>query len=109
MNFFINDAYAAGGGTQGDPWLGLLPIIVIFVIFWFLLIRPQTKRAKQHREMVAALQIGDEIVTQGGILGRIITLDDGFVTVEIADGVKIRLQRNMVGSVMPKGTIENLD
>lgn len=109
MNFLIHDAYAAGGGAQGDPWLGLLPIIIIFVIFWFLLIRPQTKRAKQHREMVAALQEGDEVVTQGGVLGRITALDETFVTLEIAEGVKIRLQRHMVGAVMPKGTIDNLD
>lgn len=108
MNLLINDAYAAGGGAQGDPWLGLLPIIIIFVIFWFLLIRPQTKRAKQHREMVAALEAGDEIVTQGGILGRITALDETFVTLEIADGVSIRLQRHMVGAVMPKGTIGNI-
>lgn len=109
MDFFIQNAHAAGAGAQGNPLVGLLPIIIIFIIFWFLLIRPQTKRAKQHREMVAALQEGDEVVTQGGVLGRISKLDESFVTLEIADGVRIRVQRHMVGSVMPKGTIENLD
>lgn len=111
MNLFIKDALAAGGqaAPQGDPWLTLLPLILIFAIFWFLIIRPQSKRAKQHREMVGALQSGDEVVTQGGILGRIVAIDDAFITVEIADNVRIRLQRQMVGSVLPKGTIASLD
>jgi preprotein translocase subunit YajC len=110
MNFFISDAMAAAGQTgQADPFLSLLPLIIIFAIFWFLIIRPQTKRAKQHREMVGALKTGDEIVTQGGILGRIVELDDNFATVEVAKDVRIRVQRGMVGSVMPKGTIASLD
>jgi preprotein translocase subunit YajC len=110
MNFFINDAMAAAGqAAQPDPWLSLLPLVFIFLIFWFLIIRPQTKRAKQHREMVSALKEGDEIVTQGGLLGRIVSIDDTFVAVEIADGVRVRLQRHMIGAVMPKGTIESID
>jgi preprotein translocase subunit YajC len=110
MNFFISDAMAqAGQAAQPDPWVSLLPLILIFVIFWFLIIRPQTKRAKQHREMVAAIKVGDEIVTQGGVLGRVTEVGDAFVSVEIADQVRVRLQRHMVGQVMPKGTIESLD
>lgn len=110
MNLFIKDALAqAGQASQPDPWLSLLPLVFIFLIFWFLIIRPQTKRAKQHREMVGALKAGDEIVTQGGVLGRIVALDDSFLTVEVADGVRVRLQRHMVGGVMPKGTIESLN
>lgn len=107
MNFFINDAMAAAGQAPqgGDAFLSLLPLIIIFAIFWFLIIRPQTKRAKQHREMVGALKTGDEVVTQGGILGRIVALDDNFATIEVADGVRIRVQRQMIGAVMPKGTI----
>lgn len=109
MNFFIKDAMAAGAPAQGDAFLSLLPLIIIFAIFWFLIIRPQTKRAKQHREMVGALKTGDEVVTQGGILGRIIALDDNFATVEVANDVRIRVQRGMIGAVMPKGTISSLD
>jgi len=110
MNFFISDALAqAGQATQPDPWVSLLPLVLIFAIFWFLIIRPQTKRAKQHREMVGAIKVGDEIVTQGGVLGRVVALGDTFVTVEVADKVQVRLQRHMVGAIMPKGTIESLD
>jgi len=110
MNFFISDAMAqAGQAAQPDPWVSLLPLVLIFAIFWFLIIRPQTKRAKQHREMVGALKVGDEIVTQGGVLGKVVALGDTFVTVEVADKVQVRLQRHMVGAIMPKGTIESLD
>lgn len=110
MNFFISDALAqAGQATQPDPWVSLLPLVLIFAIFWFLIIRPQTKRAKQHREMVGAIKVGDEIVTQGGVLGKVVALGDTFVTVEVADKVQVRLQRHMVGAIMPKGTIESLD
>lgn len=110
MNFFINDAMAAAGAAQQpDPWLSLLPLVFIFLIFWFLIIRPQTKRAKQHREMVEALREGDEIVTNGGLLGRVVRLGDSFLTVELADNVQVKLQRHMVGAVLPKGTIGNAD
>lgn len=110
MNLFIKDAMAAGGqAAQGDPFLSLLPLILIFAIFWFLIIRPQTKRAKQHRQLVAELKAGDEVVTQGGILGRIENLDESFITLEVASGVRMRVQRQMVGAVMPKGTIQSLN
>lgn len=108
MNFLISDAFAqAGGAPQGGGLISLLPLIVIFVVFYFLLIRPQQKRAKQHREMVAALKKGDEIVTGGGILGKITDSDDNFVTVEIAQGVTVRVQRHSVAQMMPKGTTKS--
>lgn len=110
MDFFINDALAAAGqAPQGSPLMSLLPLVLIFAVFWFLIIRPQTKRAKQHREMVAALKAGDEVVTQGGLLGRVVAVDDSFITLEIANQVQVRVQRQMVGTVMPKGTIASFD
>lgn len=110
MSFFIADAMAEGApaaAQQSDPLMSLLPLVVIFVIFYFLLIRPQSKRAKEHKNMVAALAKGDEVVTNGGILGSITAIDDNFVTLEIASGVEIRIQRSAIGSLMPKGTIKS--
>lgn len=111
MDFLINSAHAAGGSgaaAGGNPLLSMLPLVVIFVIFWFLLIRPQQKRAKEHRKMVEALGVGDEIVTNGGLLGKVNKVGEQFLTVEIADGVEIRLQRHAVGQVLPKGTIKSV-
>lgn len=109
MSFFISEALAeaAPAAQQGDPIMGLLPLVIIFVVFYFLLIRPQSKRAKEHKNMVASLAKSDEVVTTGGILGRISALDDNFISLEIADGVEIKVQRNAIGSLMPKGTIKS--
>ncbi|MGH8496759.1 MAG: preprotein translocase subunit YajC [Gammaproteobacteria bacterium] len=105
MDWLISSAYAqAAPGGQGNPLISFLPLILIFVVFYFVLIRPQTKRAKEHRNMVAALGVGDEVVTGGGILGRITAVDEQFVTLEVADGVELRVQRHTIGAVMPKGT-----
>ena len=84
----------------------LMPIVLIFVVFYFLLIRPQSKKAKEHREMVAALAKGDEVVTSGGLLGRISKVGDNFVDLEVADGVTVKVQRPAVANLMPKGTIK---
>ena len=108
MNFFISDAYAAGEAGQSDPLTSFLPLIIIFVVFYFLLIRPQTKKAKQHKQMVEAIAKGDEVVTNGGLLGRVTKVGDNFVDVELAEGVVVKLQRQAVGSIMPKGTIKGL-
>jgi preprotein translocase subunit YajC len=107
MNFFISDAHAADA-AGGDPLTSFLPLIIIFVVFYFLLIRPQTKKAKQHKLMVEALAKGDEIVTNGGLLGRVTKVGDNFVDLELAEGTVVKLQRNAVGSVLPKGTIKGL-
>jgi preprotein translocase subunit YajC len=85
----------------------MLPLILIFVVFYFMLIRPQAKRAKEHKAMVAALQVGDEVVTSGGILGRLTEVGDQFLTVEIADGVRVKVQRPTVTTVLPKGTLKS--
>lgn len=111
MSFFISDALAEAApaaGGQPDPIMSFLPLIIIFVIFYFLLIRPQSKRAKEHKNMVASLGKGDEVVTNGGLLGKIVELDDNFISIEVADGVQVRVQRQSVSSLMPKGTIKSL-
>jgi preprotein translocase subunit YajC len=85
----------------------LLPLVLIFVVFYFLLIRPQAKRAKEHKAMVAALGVGDEVATAGGVLGKVTETGDQFLTLEIAEGVRVKIQRHTVTSVLPKGTIKN--
>jgi preprotein translocase subunit YajC len=107
MDFLISSAYAqAGAGGQPNTWLQMLPLVLIFVVFYFLLIRPQTRKAKEHREMVAKLVVGDEVVTTGGILGRITEAGDTFMTIEIASGVQIKVQRFQISQLMPKGTFK---
>ena len=103
MNFFISDAWAQGADAGGSLF-SLLPLVVIFVLFYFLLIRPQQKRAKQHKEMVAALKKGEEIVTNGGLLGKVTEVSDNFVTVEVSSGLNVRIQRQSISQVMPKAT-----
>ena len=104
--FFISDAWAQESGFGGGGFVSLLPMVLIFVIFYLLLIRPQQKRAKQHKTMVAELAKGDEIVTNGGALGKITGVDDNFVTLEISEGVRIKVQRMAVAQMMPKGTVK---
>lgn len=107
MSFLISDAYAQGGSAGAGPGYGdFLFLIVLFAVFYFLLIRPQQKRAKEHKQLVAGLSKGDEVVTNGGLLGRISKLGDHFITLEIADGLEVRVQRQAVASLMPKGTLK---
>jgi len=109
MSLIVPTVYAqdAPAPSPTGPGLGgLLFPILLFVVFYFLLIRPQQKRAKEHKKMVAGLAKGDEVVTNGGLLGRITRLDDNFVTVEVADGLEVRVQRQAVASLMPKGTFK---
>jgi preprotein translocase subunit YajC len=87
--------------------MSFLPLIIIFVIFYFLLIRPQMKRAKEHRQLVSNLAKGDEVVTNGGMLGKILDVGDTFLSVEVADNVVVKLQKHAVSSVMPKGTVKS--
>lgn len=108
MEWLIPSAYAqAAGGAQPNAFVQLLPLVLIFVVFYFLLIRPQAKRAKEHKAMVAALAVGDEVVTSGGILGKVTETGDQFLTVEIAEGVRVKLQRHTVSAVLPKGSLKN--
>ncbi len=110
LDFLITPAYAQAApstGPAGDL-MTFLPMIAIFVVFYFLLIRPQQKRAKETRAMLAALQKGDEVVTAGGIVGRISKLGEQYATVEIANGIEVNVQRSAVAQLLPKGTIKAL-
>ncbi len=111
MSFFISEALAqdAPAAAQQPGLLeALFPFIILFIVFYFLLIRPQSKRAKEHKKMVEALAKGDEVLTQGGIYGKIVEVAEEAITVEIADNVQVKVQRAAVGSVLPKGTIKTL-
>lgn len=109
MSFFISDAMAATGlPAQGDGTFSMIMMVAIFVLFYFMLIRPQNKRAKDHRALIAKLKAGDEVVTSGGLLAKVVTVDEQYVKVLIAQGVEIHLQRNAVNTVLPKGTIKSL-
>ncbi len=108
MSFFISDAMAQdAAGAAGDPGLAsFIPLILIFLVFYFLLLRPQIKRQKEHKKMTETLSKHDEVVTSGGIAGRITKLDESFVTVLIADGVQVQVQRSAIASLLPKGTVK---
>jgi len=107
---WINSAYAqgAGAGAQGDGMISLIMIVLMFGVLYFLMIRPQMKRAKEHKSMLDALQKGDEVVTSGGVLGRITKIGENYVTVEIANNIEIQVQRPAIQLVLPKGTIKNI-
>jgi preprotein translocase subunit YajC len=108
MDWLIASAHAqTATGGQPNALLQMLPLLLIFVVFYFLLIRPQAKRAKEHKAMVAALGVGDEVVTAGGILGKVTETSDSFLTIEIANGVQVKVQRHTVTSVLPKGTLKS--
>ena len=108
-NLFISDAWAQAGGGGGSSLFSLLPLALIFVLFYFLLIRPQQRRAKQHKQMVAAMKVGDEVATNGGLLGRVTDLDDNCVTLKVASGVNVQVQRHAIAQMMPKGVYKELD
>ncbi|MCQ9377521.1 preprotein translocase subunit YajC [Methyloversatilis sp. XJ19-49] len=107
---FISPAYAQAAGAA-DPTgglMGLLPILLMFVLLWFLMIRPQMKRAKEHKALIEALTKGDEVVTQGGMAGRITKVGDNFISVELAPNVEVAVQRQAIATVLPKGTLKAL-
>lgn len=108
MDFLISSAYAqaAGGAAQPSPWSPLLMMLVFVAVFFFFVIRPQMKRAKDHRTLVASIAKGDEVVTNGGILGRVDEVSDSSLAIEIADKVIIRIQKNAIAAVLPKGTLK---
>ena len=99
-------AQAAAGGDSG--FMGLLPIVLMFVLLYFLMIRPQMKRAKEQKQMVEALQKGDEVVTAGGVVGRISEMGDAYLTLEVAPNTAITVQRVAVQTLLPKGTMKSL-
>ena len=107
---FISNAYALGAGGAEGQLLGFLPIILMFVVLYFLMIRPQMKRAKEHRTMLGALQKGDEVITAGGVVGRINKVGEGYVTMEVAmqgdKPIEMHFQKASVQTLLPKGTIK---
>ena len=109
MSFFISDVMAEGGDAAAGQGglLGFLPLVIIFVIFYFLIIRPQVKRAKEHKKLTESVSKGDEVVTGGGLLGKVSDVNDNFVTLEIAEGTEVKIQRQSVSSLVPKGTIKS--
>ena len=109
MSFLISDLMAASPtAAPHDSTFSFVMIIAIFVLFYFMLIRPQNKRAKEHRALVSNLKKGDEVVTSGGMLGKVVGLDEQFIKINLAEGVDISLQRSAVVTVLPKGTIKSL-
>lgn len=106
-NAWAQAAPAAGADPTGGL-MGMLPIILMFVVLWFLMIRPQMKKAKEHKAMVEAMQKGDEVLTNGGIAGRITKVGENYVSVEIAENVEIAVQKGAVASILPKGTLKTL-
>jgi len=105
MDFLISPAHAQAA-QQGDAFGFFLPMIVIFVAFYFLLIRPQQKRQKAHTELVGALSTGDEVLTAGGVLGKVTAVSEHYATLMIADNVEIKVQKSTVSAVVPKGTFD---
>ena len=110
----ISNAYAQAAASQ-DPTGGLMslaPIILMFIVLWFLMIRPQMKKAKEHQKLVGELAKGDEVVTQGGMAGKIVKVGENYVTIEIASikdaPVEVQIQKQAVGALLPKGTLKTL-
>ena len=104
----ISPAYAQAAGGSDPGFIGFLPIILMFVLLYFLMIRPQMKRAKETKSMIEALQKGDEVVTAGGIVGRISKMGDQYLSLEIAPNTEISVQRAAVQMILPKGTLKSL-
>ena len=105
---FISSAFAqtASGGDMQSSLMSMLPLVLMFVVLYFVMIRPQMKRQKEHRAMIEALAKGDEVVTAGGVLGRVTKLGDAYLGVEVATGVEVQVQRSAVVQVLPKGTFK---
>jgi preprotein translocase subunit YajC len=106
MSIFFENAWAQDSAVGSDSFLGFLPLIIIFVVFYFLLIRPQSKKQKEHQETISSLEVGNEVVTAGGVLGKIKEINDQYVQLQISENVIIKVQRHTIGALMPKGTIK---
>ena len=107
LDFLVSPAYAQAA-PQGDPLMSFLPLIILVVLFYFMLIRPQMKRSKEMREMLGKLAKGDEVITSGGLAGVLREIGENYVTVEIADNVPVKLQKSAIVSVLPKGSLKAL-
>jgi len=108
MDFFISNAYAQAGGGAGGSLLGFLPLVLMLVVFYFLMIRPQQKRMKEHTAMVGALKKGDEVVTNGGLGGTVTKVGDAYMMMRVADNVEVSVQKSAVAALLPTGTLKDL-
>lgn len=109
MEFFIADAFAqAASPPRAQFFLDILPIVFLFVVFYFVMVRPQTKRNKEHKKMMEALAKGDEIVTTGGMLGRVLEVGENFVLIDVGKAVEVKVQKAQVANTVPKGTVKTL-
>ena len=108
-NILISDAWAQAGSGGGSSLFSLLPLALIFVLFYFLLIRPQQRRAKQHKTMLGEIKIGDEVATNGGLLGRVTDLDENCVTLKVATGINVQVKRHAIAQMIPKGVFKEVD
>lgn len=106
MDFFIQNAYAQGAAAQGDSTSFIIMMALMFAAFYFLLIRPQQKKQKAHTELVSGLQVGDEVLTAGGILGKITGVSEHYAVVKIGDNTEVKIQKASVSMVVPKGTYD---
>lgn len=104
----ISPAYAQAAGSSAPGFIDFLPLIIIFILFWFMLIRPQMKRAKEQRKMLSELAKGDEVVTGSGLVGKVVKLGEQYVSLEIAEGVTTHVQKQSIQTLLPKGTIKGL-
>ena len=107
MDFFISNAMAAGEAPQGGGLQLVFMVALFFGIMYFMIIRPQSKKAKEHSSLLDSLTKGDEVVTNGGILGKIVKLGDNFIELKVSDSSNIKIQRHAIASVMPKGTMKS--
>lgn len=108
LDFLISPAYAQQAAAQPNALMQFLPLIVLVVLFYFMLIRPQMKRSKETREMLGKLAKGDEALTSGGLAGKIVNIGENYLSLEVADNVTIKVQKASIVSVLPKGTLKNL-
>ncbi|MEE9331488.1 MAG: preprotein translocase subunit YajC [Methylophilaceae bacterium] len=104
---FISNAYAAAPTGPGGDLLSLAPMLIIFVLFYFMLIRPQMKQAKETKAMIGALKVGDEVATTGGVIGKITKVSDNFIAIEIAANTVITVQRHAIQTLLPPGTLKS--
>ena len=107
----ISLAHAQTAGAAADPTgglMGIAPMVLMFVVLWFFMIRPQMKKAKDHKALIEALAKGDEVVTQGGMVGKITKVGESYVTIEVAAGTEVVVQKPAIGIVLPKGTLKSL-
>lgn len=109
-NLFISNAYAEGAApSAGGSFMDFLPLVALVAVFYFMIIRPQMKRAKEMKIMLEALQKGDEVVTTGGVMGRVVKVGESYVSLEVAEGVNLNVQKAAIQNVLPKGTIKSVN